>query len=159
MNFVLKHIHYILVPIFYIAIARVGTSFTIQGVSSWYPTITKPAYTPSGTVIGALWTIIYILTAISFILFINKVMSKKYFWHLTGLFVVNGVTNAFWSYIFFVYHSLFLAFLDAGLIWITVALLMITLWKYSTIASLLLAPYLVWTSFATYLSFVIYRLN
>ncbi|HOP84992.1 MAG TPA: tryptophan-rich sensory protein [Syntrophorhabdaceae bacterium] len=159
MKYILKHIHYILVPIFYIAIAKAGASFTMQGISSWYPTITKPPYTPPGTVISILWTIIYILTAISFILFVNKGRGKKYFWHIIGLFLVNGIINAFWSYIFFVYHKIFLAFLNAVLIWISVALLMVALWRHSIIASLLLAPYLVWTSFATYLAFIIYRLN
>jgi tryptophan-rich sensory protein len=153
------HLHYILVPLFYFAVAQVGSSFTLQGVSSWYPSIITPSYTPPGAVIGAVWTIIYILSAVSLIVFANTAKGTRVLWITGGLYVLNGVVNALWSYLFFVRHMLFFSFLDALLIWLTVGLLIVNTWPYSRLSSMLLVPYFLWVSFASYLNFVIYRLN
>ncbi|MGD0275288.1 MAG: TspO/MBR family protein [Syntrophales bacterium] len=154
-----KNLHYILAPIFYFSVAQIGSSFTMQGVSTWYMAIMKPSYNPPGVIIGVVWTVIYILSAISLIVFVNAARGKKDLWVISGLYLLNGLINALWSYIFFVRHLLFLAFLDALFIWVTVGLLIIYIWSYSRISSMLLVPYFLWVSFATYLTFVIYRLN
>jgi len=90
---------------------------------------------------------------------VNAARGKKYAKAILGLYLLNGVINALWSYIFFVEHLLFPAFLDALCILITVGFLMAFTWSYSRMSSLLLVPYLLWVSFATYLNFIIYRLN
>ncbi len=154
-----KYPHYVLAPLFYFAVAQTGSSFTMQGVSTWYPTLMKPTYTPPGVIIGVVWTVIYILTAVSVIVFINAAKNKKDLWVILGLYILNGLLNALWSYLFFVKHLLFAAFLDALFIWVTVGLLMISTWSHSRIASMLLVPYFLWASFAAYLTFVIYGLN
>jgi benzodiazapine receptor len=154
-----KYIHYLLAPLFYLIVARVGALFTSQGVTSWYPTIAKPSYTPPGIFIGIMWTIIYILSAISLFLFVNKGRGKRMFWPVISLYILNGITNASWSYVFFVRHELWLAVISAVLIWLTVGILIISIWKISRIAGLLLMPYLGWASFATYLTYVIYQMN
>jgi benzodiazapine receptor len=159
MNGMSKNLHYILAPLFYFAVAQVGSSFTMQGVSTWYSTIIKPSYTPPGIIIGIVWTVIYILSAVSLIVFVNAARYKKDIWVLLGLYLLNGVINVLWSYIFFVKHLLFLAFIDALFIWVTVGLLMVCTWSYSRLSSMLLVPYFLWVSFATYLNFIIYRLN
>ncbi len=156
---IIKNIHYIWVPIFYFLVANVGSFFTAQGVKEWYPNIVKPAITPPGGTIGVIWTVIYVLTAISLILFINKTRHEKYFYHILSLYLFNGFVNAMWSYIFFVKNMLFLAFIDAILIWLTVGLLIIFTWQNSRLSALLLLPYFLWVSFASYLSFTIFRLN
>jgi translocator protein len=154
-----KNLHYILVPLFYFAVAQTGGIFTMQGVSTWYPSVAKPHYTPPGTVIAVIWTVIYILTAISLIVFLNAAKGKKQGGVILVLYAFNGVINALWSYIFFTKHLILLAAFDALCILITVGLLIACTWAYSRISSLLLVPYLLWVSFATYLNFVIYRLN
>jgi tryptophan-rich sensory protein len=154
-----KNLHYILAPLFYLAVAQIGSSFTMQGVSTWYPAIMKPPYTPSGVVIGVVWTVLYMLSAISLIVFVNAARSKKDVWVVLSVYLLNGLINVLWSYIFFVKHLLFLAFLDALFIWVTVGLLMVCTWSYSRISSMLLVPYFLWVSFATYLNFIIYSLN
>ncbi|HPI78245.1 MAG TPA: tryptophan-rich sensory protein, partial [bacterium] len=44
-----------------------GGQFTSSGMD-WYRTIQLPEWTPPGSVIGIVWTTIYILTAISAII-------------------------------------------------------------------------------------------
>ncbi|MDH5204003.1 MAG: tryptophan-rich sensory protein [Nitrospirota bacterium] len=154
-----KYIHYFLAPIFYLIVAQVGSLFTSQGVTSWYSTIMKPSFTPPGSFIGIMWTIIFILSAISLIFFVNSARGKSIFWPIIGLYILNGVFNVLWSYIFFTKHELGLAVVDALLIWITVGILIFFVWTSSRTASLLLLPYFLWVSFATYLTYVIYRMN
>jgi tryptophan-rich sensory protein len=136
-----------------------GSLFTSQGVTSWYPIIAKPSYTPSGIFIGIIWTIIFILSAISLIIFVNKLKGRRNFWPLLGIYIFNGIFNASWSYIFFVKHELGLAVISAFLIWVTVIILMASIWSTSRTASLLLFPYLGWVSFAMFLTYKIYQIN
>jgi tryptophan-rich sensory protein len=117
-------------PLFYLGVALAGRILTSHGVTTWYPSIIKPSYTPPGSVIGAVWTLIFILSAISLILFINSGRGSHTFWPVIGVFVMNGTLNAAWSYLFFAKHYIGLAFIDAVLIGITVGLIMIMVWPY-----------------------------
>jgi tryptophan-rich sensory protein len=137
-----KYIHYIISPLFYIGIAFSGRMFTDQGVTDWYPEIIKPSYTPPGSFIGVVWTIIFILSAISLILFINRGKGSKIFWPVIGLFALNGIVNVAWR-----------------LILMTAGMIMVIAWRVSKMSSLLLIPYVLWVSFATYLTYDIYTLN
>lgn len=155
----MRWIYCVLAPLFYLAVALFGSTFTRKGLEVWYSELSKPSFTPPGSLIGIAWTIIYILTAVSLIIFIVRSRNESYFRPILGLYVVNGVVNALWSYIFFDQHMLGLAFFDAVLIWVTVALLVFLNRQRVPVASLLLVPYLLWTSFALYLSFAIWQLN
>ena len=154
-----KYFIYIFSPLFYFCIALAGRFFTAQGIDPWYQAIAKPSFTPPGSVIGIVWTLIYILTAISMILFTNTAKGKANFWPVFILYIANGIINAAWSYIFFTKHLLGPAVVNAALISGTVMLMILFVWPHSKKASLLLFPYLGWVSFATYLTYVIFRMN
>ena len=154
-----RYLIYILSPLFYICVSLAGRSFTSHGIDPWYQTIAKPSFTPPGMIIGIVWTVIYILTALSLIVFTNNAKGKTIFWPVFVLYIVNGIINAAWSYIFFTKHLLGPAVIAAGLIGVTVLLLIQFSRHYSKAASILLIPYLAWVSFATYLTYVIYRMN
>jgi tryptophan-rich sensory protein len=154
-----RSIHYLLVPLFYLCIAMAGKVFTAPGVMSWYPALVKPSFTPPGSLIGITLRIIYILTALSLIIYINAARGRHLFGTLITLYITNGVLNALWSYFFFIKHDFIFAILDAGLIGFTVALMIVLVKRSSLLSSLLLLPYLVWVCFATFLTYSIYRLN
>lgn len=154
-----KYLTYIVPPVFYLLVSLAGRSFTSHGLFSWYPSIAKPSFTPPGHVIAAVWTMIYTLSAISVMHFVNTAKGKPYFLAMIGLYVLNGILNAAWSYIFFSRQMLGAAVIDSVLIGITVLLLIVFIWPYSRVSALLLLPYLLWVSFATYLSYSIYRMN
>ena len=154
-----KYLHYIISPLFYLGIALAGRVFTAQGLKDWYPEIIKPAYTPPGSVIGIVWTTIFILSAVSLIMFINQGSKSDIFWLVIGIFFMNGILNVAWSYLFFTRHFIGLAVIDSVLIAITVGLIMVLVWPYSKASAFLLLPYLCWVSFASYLTYDIYTLN
>lgn len=151
--------HYVLVPLFYLGVLTAGRAFTAQGLGPWYDSLVKPPYTPGGGLIAAAWTVIYGLTAISLVLFINRSRGSRALLPVAALYVFNGAINALWSHVFFARHALGPAAAVAGAIALTVALMMAAAWRYSRTAGLMLLPYLLWSSFACYLTYDIYTLN
>lgn len=153
--------NYIVIPLVAIVTSLVGGAFTAPSVNSWYKTIRLPAWTPPGSVIGIVWTILFILTAISALLVWNYHTSAQdeAVRIIMLVFVANAVFNVSWSYLFFARHLIGTAVLEAALLGVSVIILMMLIWPISRIASLLLAPYAAWVAFATYLTYSIWQLN
>lgn len=151
--------NYFLIPLIVIGVSLLGSFFTGQGVSTWYQTLNLPGWTPPGSVIGAVWTVIFILVAVSLLIFWNKVKRNRIFKVITGVFLLNAFLNVLWSYLFFSKHFIFSAFVDTILLEISVLALIILLWPLSRLASALLWPYALWVIFAGYLNYIIWQLN
>jgi tryptophan-rich sensory protein len=64
-----------------------------------------------------------------------------------------------WSLFFFRLQRPDWALLEVTLLWLSILMLIVFLLRQSRTASLLLAPYLVWVSFAAILNLTIVRLN
>jgi len=149
---------YFIVPLITLIIAYSGSWLTNKGMD-WYKTIKLPDFTPSGSIIGTAWTIIFILTAISAIIVWNKAEHNSKFYWIIILFLINGFLNIFWSYLFFYNHSIGLAVLEAGLLGLSVLILIILIKPINRLSSVLLYPYLIWVIFATYLTYAVWSLN
>ncbi|MBI2074451.1 MAG: tryptophan-rich sensory protein [Candidatus Levybacteria bacterium] len=67
--------------------------------------------------------------------------------------------NFLWSFIFFYFHLLFLALIEIIALWIAIFYTIILFRKISKPSALLLMPYFLWVSFATYLTFTVWFLN
>jgi len=150
-----KALLYIGIPLVMVGVSALGSSFTSTGLQGWYSSLSLPGFTPPGGVIGLVWTTIYILTAISAILFYREHKDNK----VTLALASNLLLNISWSYIFFTAHLVGLAVLWAGFLGLSVLALIVLMWKKARVSALLLVPYLAWVSFATYLNYVIYTLN
>jgi len=150
--------NYILIPLVVIGIAVAGSWLTDLGMD-WYETLELPGYTPSGGLIGAVWTIIFILGVISALLFVNKSARDRHFRRVVWVLCFNGLLNVFWSYLFFVEHWFSMAILEMMLLNLTTIFLIFLMRKVSRLASGLLVPYFLWVSFATYLAYQIWQLN
>jgi len=152
--------NYLIIPLITILVSVTGSSFTSSGIGSgWYDSIAKPSWTPPGSVIGAVWTTIFILSTISAILVWNKAKRDTRFRWIIGIFLANAVLNVFWSFLFFGQGLLGLAVWEAALLDATVIALVILIWRTSRIASLLLVPYAAWVAFATYLTYTVWSMN
>jgi len=152
--------NYILIPLAVVAVSVIGSMFTSAGIGSgWYEMIARPDWTPPGSVIGAVWTTIFVLTAVSALLVWNAKGRDRRIRSAMVAYAVNGILNVAWSYIFFVRHWLGFAAFEAGLLGVSVVVIMALIWKRSRSAALLLAPYACWASFATFLTFMIWRMN
>ncbi len=151
--------NYVIIPLLVIIVSVVGSFFTSQGVNDWYQTLKLPSWTPSGEVIGLVWTVIFVLTAISALIFWNTSRKTSTFGIIVLIFLVNGFLNILWSYIFFDLNLILVAFFEAILLCLSTVALIILLWPVSKTASLLLFPYAAWVGFASYLTLTIWQLN
>lgn len=125
---------------------------------TWYRSLVKPNFQPPGWIFAPVWTILYILMFVAFLLTVfapfKPINIVAYVF-----FVAQLAVNLMWSPIFFKAHNLrkafFVSFSLTLLVFLTVASYMYV----SKLAALLMVPYLVWCVFATILSFVIWEIN
>ena len=75
------------------------------------------------------------------------------------LFVAQLVVNALWSWLFFAWHQGALAFIDVLLLFGLIAAMLVSFWRFSRLAAVLLVPYILWVGFAAVLTFAVWRGN
>ncbi len=149
--------NYVVIPLIALGTSLAGSWFTRSGME-WYRTITTPEWTPPGTVIGAVWTVIFILSAISALLVWNAA-DAQHRSLIAFVFAANAILNILWCYLFFGLHTIGLSIAEMALLNLTTLALIVLIWPTSRAASLLLVPYFLWVSFATYLTVRIWTLN
>lgn len=126
---------------------------------SWYSNIIRPSWAPPSWLFSPVWTILYILIAISF----GKVFYlffKKEIGILIALpFILNIIFNLLFSPIQFGLQNNILASIDIILVLITIIWAMIAIYPHAPWVTYLQIPYLAWVSFATVLQLTITYLN
>ena len=75
------------------------------------------------------------------------------------LFAIQLVLNGLWSVLFFGLHSPALAFAEILVLWVFIGATMVSFWRISPAAGLLLLPYQLWVTFAAVLNGSIWILN
>jgi len=75
------------------------------------------------------------------------------------LFVMQLAANALWSWLFFAWHLGGLAFAEVLVLWCLIVATVVSFQRLSALAAVLLYPYLAWSTFASALTFSIWRLN
>jgi tryptophan-rich sensory protein len=76
-----------------------------------------------------------------------------------ALFVVQLAANALWSWLFFTLHRGALAFAEVLILWCLIVATIVWFQRINLLAAILLYPYLAWSTFASALTFAIWRLN
>ena len=150
-------LNYIVIPLCALITSLAGSWFTRSGMD-WYRTIALPSWTPPGSVIGGVWTVIFILSAISALIVWNAA-DTKYRSAIVVLFAANALLNILWCYLFFGAHAIGLSIAEMVLLNLTTLALIILIWPTSAAGSVLLVPYFCWVCFATYLTVTIWRMN
>lgn len=141
-----------------LGVAALSGWATVEGVRTWYPTIAKPSWTPPSWLFGPVWTALYAAMGVAAwrVWRIGGIRAAS---GALGLFVVQLAVNGLWSPIFFAWHRLGLATLDIGLLWLLILATIAAFRRHDRVAALLLVPYLAWVTFASALTFAIWRLN
>ncbi|MBN2135300.1 MAG: tryptophan-rich sensory protein [Acidobacteria bacterium] len=137
----------------------IGSFFTISSVNSWYAGINKPSFTPPSGVFGPVWISFFILMGISLFLVWRKGLQADYVKTALIIFGIHLVLNTLWSIMFFGLKSPLLGLIEIVILWFAIVLTAFFFWKVSRPAALLLIPYFLWVSFATFLTYSIWRLN
>jgi len=75
------------------------------------------------------------------------------------LFFAQLALNFVWSFIFFAFHQIGVAFVEIVLLWLVILITINQFAKLQKAAALLLVPYILWVSFAAVLNGSIWFLN
>lgn len=122
---------------------------------AWYATLVKPPWTPPNAIFGPVWTVLYVLIALSGWL-VWRAGDRGL---ALGLWALQLVLNALWSWLFFGLHAIGWALADIGLLWLAIAAFVAAAWRRAPIAGLLFLPYAAWVGYAATLNLAIWRLN
>jgi translocator protein len=140
-----------------------GSLFMGNSVSTWYSLLNKPSWTPPNWVFAPIWITLYALMGASlFLLWTSKVgwrSWRKEKMYVIFLFAIQLTLNAAWSLVFFGQHQIFYGFVVIFALWFSILMLTLYSFPISKKAALLLAPYLVWVSIASFLNLSVLFLN
>ncbi len=134
-----------------------GSASTMPNITGWYANLIRPSWTPPNWVFFPVWTTLYILMGTAAALVwksAQKGSGKAVLFFFAHLFV-----NTAWSIVFFGQHNTGGALIIIAVMWVMIATMMLWFWRYSRTATYLLAPYLVWVSYASTLNAGVYFLN
>lgn len=140
-----------------LAVAIAGGVMT--DIGPWYQALEKSALTPPDWAFGPAWTIIYALAAIAGVLGWRAATKSRDRALLLSLFFVNALLNVLWSLFFFTLRRPDFALAEVATLWISVFVLIVFLWPLRRRASVVLAPYLAWVTYAAYLNYRVVALN
>ena len=133
--------------------------FITQGnIATWYQTLHKSRLTPPAIVFPIVWTILYVMIALSgWSLWQHRHETKATI--AFGFFSAQMILNWAWSPLFFNFHLIALSFYCIILIaLLTLITILLTKDNYK-FSSMMLVPYFIWSIFAGYLNGVIWVLN
>ena len=124
----------------------------------WYQTLEKSELTPPEIAFPIVWTSLYILLAVAA-------------WMVWGEFKQRGINKAFilfwiqmllnwaWSFVFFEFQMIELGFYWICALNLTMVAYISVQWRTNKNAALLVAPTVLWASFAAYLNYSIMVMN
>jgi tryptophan-rich sensory protein len=119
----------------------------------------KPPWQPPDALFGPVWTLIFALAALSFIVFWRRLAVRNDRLEVIAAFLMNGFLNVLWSLLFFRFERPDWALYEVAFLWISIVVMIVLVKRSSTSAAVLLLPYLIWVSFAAVLNLKIVQLN
>lgn len=149
-------------------LALVAAAGAVGAVASldareFYGALAKPAWAPPGWLFGPVWSALYLLMGVAAWLVwrarpespADRASRRRGL----ALFVAQLALNALWTWLFFAWRQGAAAFGEIVLLWLAIAL---TIWQFARVrrlAAWCLVPYLAWVSFATALTWAVWRRN
>ena len=126
---------------------------------NWYSTLMKPTWSPPAWVFGPVWTVLYILIAISFGRVFLMAVRREVPRIVALPFALNLVFNLSFTYFQFTLQNNLLAAADILLCLATLIWAMVAIFPHKRWITFINIPYLLWVSFATVLQLTITYLN
>ena len=121
----------------------------------WYEGLAKPAFNPPSWVFGPVWTVLYVLIAISgWRIWRTAPRSAAMM-----LWIAQMMLNWTWSLAFFGAEAPGLAFVIIVAMLATILMFIVHAWKHDGLSAWLFFPYAGWVAFATVLNGTIAAIN
>ncbi len=131
-------------------------SLSTKTDTQWYQSLTLSPLQPPPPVFGIVWTVLYILLAVSFAFVVTQQRPRG---SAVFGYVLNIVLNALWSPIFFLMRQPLPALFIMLALIINLIVLMRNVWPSCRASVYMLIPYLGWLCIATVLNVSVVVLN
>lgn len=149
---------YIISVIISLAVGGVSALLTKNNMNI-FEKINMPPLSPPSVVFPIVWAVLYILMGISSAIIYKNGTDREEVQSALKVYALQLAVNFFWSLIFFNMQAYLFAFIWLILLWVLVIAMIVKFKKISPAAAWLQIPYLLWITFAGYLSLMIYLLN
>lgn len=149
---------YIISVIIALAVGGLSALLTKNNMSI-FEKINMPPLSPPSVVFPIVWAVLYILMGISSAIIYKNGTDGEEVQSALKVYALQLAVNFFWSLIFFNMQAYLFAFIWLVLLWVLVIVMIVKFKKISPAAAWLQIPYLLWITFAGYLSLMIYLLN
>ena len=122
----------------------------LTGRGPWYDALEKSPLNPPSWVFGPVWTVLYALIGVAG--YLAWAAGEAHRHRAMGLWVAQLLLNLAWTPIFFGAEAPGAALLDIVVLLALIIATIVVFAQRSTVAALLLVPYVLWVTFATYLN-------
>lgn len=126
---------------------------------TWYRKLRKPSWAPPSWLFGPVWTVLYIIIAISFGSVFLMTAQKQIALPVVIPFILNLVCNFAFTPIQFGLKNNLIAAVDIVCVLGTLIWAMVAIYPYASWITYIQIPYLLWGSFATVLQLTVTYLN
>lgn len=125
----------------------------------YYQLLSKPVWAPRAELFGPVWTLLYVLIAISFGYVTYLFLKHQISFAVLLPFALNLFFNVLFTPLAFGLQSLWLASLDVVLVFVTLVWAMIKIFPHARWVVFINVPYLLWVTFASILQITITVMN
>lgn len=141
-----------LIAVLVLAAAASGAMFK---PGAWYQSLQRPDWTPPDRAFPVVWSLLYAGIGLSgWLVWTASGVSLA-----MGLWLLQLVFNAAWSWLFFGLKRMDLAFVDVCLLLAVIVAYIAAAGAISVAAALLFVPYALWVAIAAMLNRAVWRLN
>jgi len=134
-----------------VAVEVASAAIAAGPVRSWYPDLSKPAWTPPAWVFGPVWTALYGMMAVAGAVVWVARDRADVCCPITA-FGLQLAANLAWTILFFGLENPLLGFLDILVLWLLVGLTTVHFFGVSKVAGWLFVPYWAWVTYAAALN-------
>lgn len=132
--------------------AAIGAPFVRPG---YYQRLSKPGWAPPSGVFGPVWTVLYAMIGTAAWLVSERAGSDR----ALRLWGLQLALNAAWTPLFFGARARGLALVEIAVMWVAIAATTASFLSRRRLAGALMVPYLAWVTFATALTYEVWRRN
>ena len=151
-----KFISFFLFFIITYSASFIGGMATINFKEPWYSELIKSNFNPPDWVFAPVWTTLYLMMTLAIWLYWH---SNKRNINTVYIYFIQILFNTTWSIIFFVFHNIFLAFINLLILICLIIILILKFKSVNNLSAYLMIPYLLWSSYALFLNLSILILN
>lgn len=137
----------------------IGSFATTPAIPVWYASLRKPTFTPPSWLFAPVWIALFFLMACALFLVWRKGVRIPAVRVALLIFAVQLILNVLWSFAFFGLRSPLAGLIVMCALWVMIVVTIISFLRLSTLAGVLLIPYILWVSYAAVLNVAIFAIN